>query len=199
MGSSFHMWSLHIVHFGLVLTSNSRSLLRKFFSSQWYSNISGGPTDFSVASSNSVFDILANSPTFSWSDNHINTGFMSTIQSSPSTFWDVTEQHDPIILAILKWSIIYNAITNLRKKLAEIADLYTKTLDLFFYCFLIALFSIDHPERLIVLHMDLSCNHHITPMLVPEIIAERLSLWSQTKEIWQFVSAISKMANDHWT
>lgn len=48
-----------------VLTSNSRSLLRKFFSSQWNSNISGGPTDFSVASSNSVFDILANSPTFS--------------------------------------------------------------------------------------------------------------------------------------
>lgn len=53
------------IHLGLGLTSNSRSLVRKFFSSQWYSNISGGPTDFSVASSNSVFDILANSPTFS--------------------------------------------------------------------------------------------------------------------------------------
>lgn len=119
---------------------------------------------------------------------------MSTIQSSLSTFWHVTEQYDPIILAILKLSIIYNAITYLRKKLAEIADLYMKTLDLFFYCFLIALFSIDHPERLI-LHMDLSCNHHITPMLVAAIIAERLSLWPETKEIWRFVSAISKMAN----
>lgn len=56
--------------------------------------------------------------------------------------------------------------------MAEIADLYTKTLDLFFYCFLTALFSIDHPERLIVLNMDLAFNHHITPMLVPEIIRE---------------------------
>lgn len=72
MGSSFHIWSLHIVPFDLVLTSNSRSLVRKFFSSQWYSNISGGPTDFSVASSNSIFDILANSPTFSWSDKCVN-------------------------------------------------------------------------------------------------------------------------------
>lgn len=50
---------------GFELTSSSRSLLRKFLSSQWYSYISGGPTDFSVASSNSILDILANSPTFS--------------------------------------------------------------------------------------------------------------------------------------
>lgn len=49
-----------------VFTSSSRSLLRKFLSSQWYSYISGGPTDFSVASSNSILDILANSPTFSY-------------------------------------------------------------------------------------------------------------------------------------
>lgn len=47
-------------------TSSSRSLVRKFLSWQWYSNISGDPTDFSVASSNSILDILANSPTFSW-------------------------------------------------------------------------------------------------------------------------------------
>lgn len=51
-----------------MLTSSSRSLLRKFLSSQWYSYISGGPTDFSVASSNSILDILANSPTFSCRD-----------------------------------------------------------------------------------------------------------------------------------
>lgn len=67
---------------------------------------------------------------------------------------------------------IFIATTYLREKLAEIADLYSKTLDLFFYCFLIALFPINHPERLIVLHMDLSRNHHITPVLVPEIIAK---------------------------
>lgn len=56
--------------------------------------------------------------------------------------------------------------------MAEIADLYTEILDLFFYCFLIALFPVDHPVRLIVLHVNLSRNHQITTMLVPEIITE---------------------------
>lgn len=65
-----------------------------------------------------------------------------------------------------------NVITYLGKKLAEIADLYTEVLDLFFNCFLIALFPVDHPVRLIVLHVNLSRNHQITIMLVPEIMAE---------------------------
>lgn len=60
----------------------------------------------------------------------------------------------------------------LRKKLAEIADLYAEILDLFFYSFLIALFPVDHPVRLIVLHVNLSRNHQITTMLVPEIMTE---------------------------
>lgn len=90
--------------------------------------------------------------------------------------------------------LIYNATTYLREKLAEIADLYTKTPDLFFYCFLIALLSIDHPERLIVLHMDLSHNHHITPMLVPEIIAKIKFMITDNKN---FSCAISKMADHH--
>jgi len=48
-----------------VFTSRSLSLLRNVLSSQWNSCISGGPTDFSVASRSSILLILANSPTFS--------------------------------------------------------------------------------------------------------------------------------------
>lgn len=62
----------------------------------------------------------------------------------------------------------FNATAYLRQKLAKVADLYMKTLDLFLYCFLIALFSIDHPDWLIVLHLDLSRNHHITTVFIPD-------------------------------
>lgn len=56
---------IHRARVKTVLTSSSLSLVRKVLSLQWNSYISGGPTDFSVASSSSILVILTNSPTFS--------------------------------------------------------------------------------------------------------------------------------------
>lgn len=68
-------------------TSSSRSFPRKFFSLQWYSYISGGPTDFSVASNNSILDILANSPTFSYMKKEI--GFILEVTIDFNDFTNV--------------------------------------------------------------------------------------------------------------
>lgn len=63
----------------------------------------------------------------------------------------------------------YIAVTQsyLRQKLAQVADLDTQSLDLLLHCFLVAVSSIQHPQRLIILHMDLSINHYITTTFEP--------------------------------
>lgn len=145
-------------HTSLEFTSSSRSLVRKFLSWQWYSNISGDPTDFSVASSNSILDILANSPTFSW-------GKQTTNQI-------LIKSHIRALYVLKMRSVKIKSNKNknfyLWQKLAEVADLNVQVSDLLLHWLLVTVFSINCPQRLIVFRMNLPGNHDITSTLIPE-------------------------------
>lgn len=81
----------------------------------------------------------------------------------------------------IKQSRISRTQTYLRQKLAEVADLDTQSLDFFFHGLLVAVSIIQHPQRLIVLHMDLSVDHYITTSLVSGITKKKhLVLQSDT-------------------
>lgn len=162
-----------------MFTSSSRSLLRKFLSSQWYSYISGGPTDFSVASSNSILDILANSPTFSCQVKP--TTITRKHQRKSNEMRRVVTHHFDVLQTrcAIKQSNISRTQTYLRQKLAEVADLDTQSLDFFFHGLLVAVSIIQHPQRLIVLHMDLSVDHYITTSLVSGITKKSIWFYNQ--------------------
>lgn len=66
------------------------------------------------------------------------------------------------------------AQTYLRQKLAQVADLDMQSFDLLLHIFLAAVFSIKHPKGLIVLHVDLSINDHITTIFVPITIKKMI-------------------------
>lgn len=76
-----------------------------------------------------------------------------------TTAWSPLNISVAITLFLWTCAALYCKDTNLRQKLAEVADLDTQSLDLLFHCFLVAVFSIQHPQRLIILHMYLSVNH----------------------------------------